>query len=128
MTQKGLDDDDEMADEMELRLMMNGQPVVLHLQKNHHVTSDTPIYISEGKNITQWNKADKSVSTTLYFIWVKIQEKRNIWSSCSGTVRAITMRGLIRYRSSQESVAYFSKTDTHAYELNIQRFRHNETG
>ena len=47
---------------MELRLEMDGQPVVLHLKKNDHVTADTPVYTSEGKVVKLWDKTSKPVS------------------------------------------------------------------
>ena len=40
---------DDLEDEMELRMERDGQRVTLSLKKNDHVTDDVPIYTVEQK-------------------------------------------------------------------------------
>ena len=55
--------DDELEDEMELRLERDGQRVTLRLKKNDHITDDVPVYAAKDNVVRKVDTSNMPVSS-----------------------------------------------------------------
>ena len=55
--------DNDLEDEMELRLERDGQRVTLRLKKSDHVTDDVPVYAAKDNVVREVDTSDMPVSS-----------------------------------------------------------------
>ena len=67
------DNDNDLEDEMELRLERDGQRMTLRLKKSDHVTDDVPVYAAKDNVVREVDTSDMPVSS-FYHVSPKVKK------------------------------------------------------